>query len=218
MGLQCFEADDGEKMSQLVGDVESPAEISVKIVPVESKEIKDDEEAACSSENNYSRPEGEPTNGDEQAMCTAKSCEKASGNDDGKETSHISTFEISPEFDNQPTRPGDVVVIVKCTGNVNPSFRQKLEDVKVKVFNKPKKKEVKVTTKTQVPFYKLFMFADWWDHILIAVGTIGACAHGVAVPVFFLFFGDLIDSFGANYNNPNKMGKEVSKVHTDLLN
>ncbi|BBN07935.1 ATP-binding cassette, subfamily B (MDR/TAP), member 1 [Marchantia polymorpha subsp. ruderalis] len=63
----------------------------------------------------------------------------------------------------------------------------------------------------QVPFYKLFMFADWWDYLLIVLGTIGACVHGVSVPIFFLFFGALIDAFGANYANPQKMGQEVSK-------
>ncbi|KAJ7526699.1 hypothetical protein O6H91_16G018900 [Diphasiastrum complanatum] len=73
--------------------------------------------------------------------------------------------------------------------------------------------EAKKSEKNQrsVPFYKLFCFADWLDYVLMAVGTIGACAHGAAIPVFFIFFGRLIDAFGSNYNNPSFMAKEVSK-------
>ncbi|KAG6547925.1 hypothetical protein Mapa_010745 [Marchantia paleacea] len=64
----------------------------------------------------------------------------------------------------------------------------------------------------QVSFYRLFSFADGVDYLLMGFGTLGACTHGVAVPVFFIFFGRLIDAFGANYNNPFRMGHEVSKV------
>lgn len=217
MGLPCSRVDDGEKMSQLAGGMESSAAVSHKIGPVESTEIQDDEEAACSSGNNYSRPTAEFGIDDEQATSNSGSCDNAWGSFDGKEMLQISTLEISQELESPGTISGDVVLVVKCTPNANPSLRQKLADMKLKVFKKPKRKEVTVTTTTQVPFYKLFMFADWWDHILIAVGTTGACVHGVAVPVFFLFFGDLIDSFGANYNDPDKMGNEVSKVLAHLF-
>ncbi|XP_024534012.1 ABC transporter B family member 10 isoform X3 [Selaginella moellendorffii] len=62
-----------------------------------------------------------------------------------------------------------------------------------------------------VPYYKLYSFADAMDWGLIFVGAIGACAHGAAIPVFFIFFGKLIDEFGANYDNPTKLGHGVSK-------
>ncbi|KAF7079885.1 hypothetical protein CFC21_084056 [Triticum aestivum] len=45
----------------------------------------------------------------------------------------------------------------------------------------------------KVPFMKLFSFADRWDYVLMAVGSVGACAHGASVPVFFIFFGKLIN-------------------------
>ncbi|CAM6084683.1 unnamed protein product [Calypogeia fissa] len=209
MGLPCSQVNDGKKMSKLAGGIESPIEDINKFALVESK---DDGEVACSSSNYDSWPVDELASDDEQTTCkSTKHCDMASKIDNGKEMSQISMSEISQELENPRPISGDVVVIVKCTPHVNPSWREKLEDMKLKVLKKPKQNEVNVTTKTQVPFYKLFMFADWWDHILIVVGTIGACAHGVAVPIFFLFFGDLIDSFGANYNNPDKMGKEVSK-------
>jgi hypothetical protein len=208
MGLPCFQVENGEKMSELPGDTECAPRIPENVAPFDSKEIGG-EHATCSS---ASLPtENELVTLPKQGTCTAERCELAAGDGIGKEKLEISAIEISHEFDNQPASPGDVVVIVKCSGKANSSFRQRFEEMRLKVFKKPR--EATVIPKTQVPFFQLFMFADWWDHILIMVGTIGACAHGVAVPVFFLFFGDLIDSFGANYNNPDKMGREVSKVN-----
>ncbi|KAJ7542537.1 hypothetical protein O6H91_10G110600 [Diphasiastrum complanatum] len=65
-----------------------------------------------------------------------------------------------------------------------------------------------------VSYWKLFAFADALDYVLILIGTLGACAHGAAIPVFFIFFGRLIDEFGANYNNPRKMAEGVAKYAT----
>eukprot|EP00249_Psilotum_nudum_P017807 c26498_g2_i1 orf=1-1242(-) len=65
-------------------------------------------------------------------------------------------------------------------------------------------------SRPSVPFYKLFSFADGLDYVLILFGTIGACLHGIAIPIFFIFFGKLIDAFGSQ-SNPHKMGKEVAK-------
>eukprot|EP00250_Pteridium_aquilinum_P013715 c21526_g1_i1 orf=740-4684(+) len=62
-----------------------------------------------------------------------------------------------------------------------------------------------------VPLYKLFSFADSLDYVLMFLGTLGACVHGAAIPVFFIFFGKLIDAFGAHVSDPNAMGREVAK-------
>nr|PNR36325.1 hypothetical protein PHYPA_022176 [Physcomitrium patens] len=43
------------------------------------------------------------------------------------------------------------------------------------------------------------------------LGSLGACAHGGAVPIFFVFFGRLINAFGFNQHHPNKLGQEVGK-------
>ena len=47
-----------------------------------------------------------------------------------------------------------------------------------------------------VPFYRLFQYADALDVVLMIAGTVGAMVHGAALPVFFLFFGDLTNSLG----------------------
>lgn len=53
-------------------------------------------------------------------------------------------------------------------------------------------------TQNSVPFYKLFVFSDFWDTILMFVGTIGAIAHGINPALMALLFGDLADAFGGN--------------------
>lgn len=63
-----------------------------------------------------------------------------------------------------------------------------------------------------VPFYKLFSCADGLDLLLMSLGSLGAVVHGSAMPVFFLFFGDLVNGFGKNQEDPSKMTHEVSKV------
>lgn len=80
---------------------------------------------------------------------------------------------------------------------------KQIKDVEAKV----KKEEA-----PSVAFYKLFSFADSYDVLLISLGTLGACVHGIAIPIFFIFFGKLIDAFGKYYNDPEKMSAEVSKV------
>lgn len=73
--------------------------------------------------------------------------------------------------------------------------------------------EMKKEKKPSVSYYKLYSFSDPFDWLLILLGTVGACAHGAAIPVFFIFFGKLIDAFGVNYNRPDLMAEQVRKVH-----
>ncbi|CAM6101080.1 unnamed protein product [Calypogeia fissa] len=49
-----------------------------------------------------------------------------------------------------------------------------------------------------VSFFRLFTYADAFDYLLMAGGTLGAIVHGVAFPVFFLFFGKLLNGLGGN--------------------
>ncbi|KAG1354245.1 ABC transporter B family member 2 [Cocos nucifera] len=69
----------------------------------------------------------------------------------------------------------------------------------------------------KVPFFKLFSFADAWDYFLMALGSIGACVHGASVPVFFIFFGKLINIMGVAYLFPTSMSHRVAKYSLDFV-
>ncbi|XP_023744885.1 ABC transporter B family member 1 [Lactuca sativa] len=60
-----------------------------------------------------------------------------------------------------------------------------------------------------VGFGELFRFADRLDYVLMGIGTIGAFVHGCSLPIFLRFFADLVNSFGSNVNNIDKMTDEV---------
>lgn len=64
----------------------------------------------------------------------------------------------------------------------------------------------------KVPFLKLFSFADSYDYVLMFVGSIGACVHGASIPVFFIFFGKLINVIGLAYLFPKEASHQVAKV------
>ncbi|KAI3472286.1 hypothetical protein Pfo_029801 [Paulownia fortunei] len=57
----------------------------------------------------------------------------------------------------------------------------------------------------------LFRFADGLDYVLMTIGTVGAIVHGSSLPLFLRFFADLVNSFGSNANNVDKMTQEVLK-------
>ncbi|KAF3321519.1 ABC transporter B family member 2 [Carex littledalei] len=69
----------------------------------------------------------------------------------------------------------------------------------------------------KVPFLKLFSFADKWDYLLMTIGSIGACAHGASVPVFFIFFGKLINLIGIAYLFPASVSHRVAKYSLDFV-
>jgi len=64
----------------------------------------------------------------------------------------------------------------------------------------------------KVPLLKLFSFADFYDYVLMALGSIGACIHGASVPVFFIFFGKIINVVGLAYLFPKEASHQVAKV------
>ena len=61
-------------------------------------------------------------------------------------------------------------------------------------------------------FGELFRFADGLDYVLMAIGSVGAIVHGSSLPIFLRFFADLVNSFGSNANDIDKMMQEVLKV------
>ncbi|XXG38977.1 hypothetical protein AAC387_Pa01g0057 [Persea americana] len=78
----------------------------------------------------------------------------------------------------------------------------------------PESKPVPAAKKTKeqsLPFFKLFSFADKYDWLLMAGGSLGAVIHGSAMPVFFLLFGEMVNGFGKNQSDMKKMTEEVSK-------
>ncbi|ESW34768.1 hypothetical protein PHAVU_001G179300 [Phaseolus vulgaris] len=62
-----------------------------------------------------------------------------------------------------------------------------------------------------VGFGELFRFADGLDYVLMGIGTVGAVVHGCSLPLFLRFFADLVNSFGSNANDVDKMTQEVVK-------
>ncbi|KAM5559743.1 ABC transporter B family member 1 [Rosa sericea] len=62
-----------------------------------------------------------------------------------------------------------------------------------------------------IGFGEVFRFADGLDYVLMGIGSVGAIVHGCSLPIFLRFFADLVNSFGANANDMDKMMQEVLK-------
>ncbi|KAJ0563635.1 putative ABC-type xenobiotic transporter [Helianthus annuus] len=77
--------------------------------------------------------------------------------------------------------------------------------------NSNKDEKEKSSSAATVGFGELFRFADGLDYVLMGIGTIGAFVHGCSLPIFLRFFADLVNSFGSNANNIDKMSQEVLK-------
>ena len=88
-------------------------------------------------------------------------------------------------------------------------------DEKKKKKTKKKKKDGDVEKEAKNPtvsFFKLFSYADNYDYVLMAIGTLGAIGHGMSLPMFFFLFGKLVDSFGSNQNDPKETAEKVGGV------
>ncbi|KVH95222.1 AAA+ ATPase domain-containing protein [Cynara cardunculus var. scolymus] len=69
----------------------------------------------------------------------------------------------------------------------------------------------------KVSMLKLFAFADSYDYLLMFLGSVGACIHGASVPVFFIFFGKLINIIGLAYLFPKEASHKVAKYSLDFV-
>ncbi|KAK9274981.1 hypothetical protein L1049_022238 [Liquidambar formosana] len=80
---------------------------------------------------------------------------------------------------------------------------------------KMKQKEEKKTHK--VSLLKLFAFAHFYDYVLMAIGSVSAMVHGASVPVFFIYFGKLINVLGLAYLFPAAASDRVAKYSLDFV-
>ncbi|KAL1548027.1 (ABC) transporter [Salvia divinorum] len=79
------------------------------------------------------------------------------------------------------------------------------------------KKKKKSGNKKTVGIAQMFSFADSYDYLLMFVGSIGACVHGASVPVFFIFFGKMINIIGLAYLFPQEASHKVAMYSLDFL-
>lgn len=84
------------------------------------------------------------------------------------------------------------------------------ESTEASAAKKVKGKEAKAKTPS-VPLWKLYSRADSIDHLLMALGTLGAICLGAAMPCLSLLFGQLTNSFGQN-TNPDAISEAVTTV------
>ncbi|KAG5228674.1 ABC transporter family member [Salix suchowensis] len=87
----------------------------------------------------------------------------------------------------------------------------------IKETDDVEKKEEEKKKQQKVPFWKLFAFADFYDCLLMGLGSLGACVHGASVPVFFIFFGKLINIIGLAYLFPKEASHKVAKYSLDFV-
>lgn len=92
------------------------------------------------------------------------------------------------------------------------SGKSDANDMKKKKMEKGEGKK-----QNKVSLLKLFAFADFYDYILMVIGSVGACIHGASVPVFFIFFGKLINIIGMAYLFPKEASHKVAKYSLDFV-
>ncbi|XP_075484164.1 ABC transporter B family member 2-like isoform X1 [Primulina tabacum] len=84
-------------------------------------------------------------------------------------------------------------------------------------FDESGKHESTRKKKQKVSFLKLFAFADGYDYLLMLVGSLGACVHGASVPIFFIFFGKMINIIGLAYLFPKEASRQVGMYALDFV-
>ncbi|KAI3935577.1 hypothetical protein MKW92_031820 [Papaver armeniacum] len=65
--------------------------------------------------------------------------------------------------------------------------------------------------KEEVPYYKLFSFADQYDILMISIGVISSIGTGIGMPLLVLMLGQVLDSLG-NFDKINLVNKIALKT------
>ena len=87
-----------------------------------------------------------------------------------------------------------------------------ISDNKLSGESSAPKMDQKARQSKRVSLLGLFSAADKVDLVLMFVGSVGACVHGAALPVFFVLFGRMIDSLGHLSKNPHQLSSRISEV------
>ncbi|XP_010480688.1 PREDICTED: ABC transporter B family member 14 [Camelina sativa] len=74
-----------------------------------------------------------------------------------------------------------------------------------------KMEEKKKMKKESVSLMGLFGAADHVDCFLMFLGGLGTCIHGGTLPLFFVFFGGMLDSLGSLSTDPKAISSRVSQ-------
>ncbi|XP_049415577.1 ABC transporter B family member 2-like [Solanum stenotomum] len=88
---------------------------------------------------------------------------------------------------------------------------------KMKQKNNNNGEEERKKIHQKVSLLKLFSFADSYDYLLMFLGSISACLHGASVPVFFIFFGKMINIAGLAYLFPAQTSHKIAKYSLDFV-
>eukprot|EP00257_Ricinus_communis_P020658 XP_015579937.1 ABC transporter B family member 2 [Ricinus communis] len=98
------------------------------------------------------------------------------------------------------------------------STKEEARDMKNDEDNEQQKEEQGARKKQKkVSLLKLFAFADLYDYVLMGLGSVAAIAHGASVPVFFIFFGKMINIIGLAYLFPQQASHRVAKYSLDFV-
>jgi len=130
--------------------------------------------------------------------------------------SEMQGLELVSDDNNSSSDPfkGNLPTVTEegVTATVSDSQNQVQVSKEMEEHKKDGGSKEKVKSAPAVGFGELFRFADGLDYILMTIGTVGAIVHGCSLPLFLRFFADLVNSFGSNANNLDKMTQEVVKV------
>lgn len=98
-------------------------------------------------------------------------------------------------------------------GNATSTVTDVDEAPQTKGVEKAKQEKMKKTNVfAAVSFWRLFRCADSFDYLLMFVGTVGAIANGLTLPVMLIIQGRLINTFGTLQDQPELIYDSLKKV------